>query len=98
MEQESFVECFVFCGLDSYRKYSSNGVYSRFEYFTEYFLWCDSQCSPRSVCADGAQTYDYTLPMTIFALFGVLALIVALMLKAENKKKGYGLEEANIQK
>ena len=34
----------------------------------------------------------------IFALFGVLALIVALMLKAENKKKGYGLEEANIQK
>ena len=38
---------------------------------------------------DGAQ---------IFALFGVLALIVALMLKAENKKKGYGLEEANIQK
>ena len=47
---------------------------------------------------DGAQTYDYTLPMTIFAMFGVLALIVALMLKAENKKKGYGLEEANIQK
>ena len=47
---------------------------------------------------DGAQTYDYTLPMTIFALFGVLALVVALMLKAENKKKGYGLEEANIQK
>ena len=47
---------------------------------------------------DGAQTYDYTLPMAIFALFGVLALIVALMLKAENKKKGYGLEEANIQK
>ena len=36
--------------------------------------------------------------ISIFALFGVLALIVALMLKAENKKKGYGLEEANIQK
>ena len=47
---------------------------------------------------DGAQTYDYTLPMAIFAMFGVLALIVALMLKVENKKKGYGLEEANIQK
>ena len=44
------------------------------------------------------QTYDYTLPMAIFAMFGVLALIVALMLKVENKKKGYGLEEANIQK
>ena len=47
---------------------------------------------------DGAQTYDYTLPMSIFALFGILALIIALMLKAENRKKGYGLEEANIQK
>lgn len=46
----------------------------------------------------GVQTYDYTLPMSIFTLFGVLALIVALMLKAENKKKGYGLQKANIQK
>lgn len=46
----------------------------------------------------GAQTYDYTLPMSIFAVFGVLALIVALMLKAEDKKKGYGLQEANIKK
>jgi len=36
--------------------------------------------------------------MSIFALFGILALIIALMLKAENRKKGYGLEEANIQK
>ncbi len=47
---------------------------------------------------NGVQTYDYTLPMAIFAVFGVLALIVALMLKAENKKKGYGLQEANIKK
>lgn len=47
---------------------------------------------------DGAQTYDYTLPMSLFAVFGVLALIVALMLKAEDKKKGYGLQEANIKK
>ena len=44
------------------------------------------------------QYYDYTLPMAIFACFGVLALIVALMLKAEDKKKGYGLQEANIKK
>jgi len=36
--------------------------------------------------------------MAIFAIFGVLALIVSLMLKAENRKKGYGLEEANIKK
>lgn len=46
----------------------------------------------------GMQTYDYTLPMVIFAIFGVLALVVALMLKAEDKKKGYGLQEANIKK
>lgn len=42
--------------------------------------------------------YDYTLPMLIFAGFGVLALLVALTLKAEDKKKGYGLEQPNIQK
>lgn len=41
--------------------------------------------------------YDYTLPMVIFASFGILALIVSLMLKAEDKKKGYGLEKPNIQ-
>ncbi len=46
---------------------------------------------------EGQPAYDYTLPMVIFACFGVLALIVAVMLKAEDKKKGYGLEEANIK-
>ncbi|MDH6312121.1 MFS family permease [Parabacteroides sp. PFB2-10] len=47
---------------------------------------------------DGTVTYDYTIPMLIFTLFGVLAVIVALMLKAEDKKKGYGLELPNIKK
>lgn len=47
---------------------------------------------------DGAQTYDYTLPMCIFAVFGVLALIVALLLKREDKIKGYGLQLPNIKK
>ena len=42
--------------------------------------------------------YDYTIPMIIFASTGFLAIIVALMLKAEDKKKGYGLELPNIQK
>lgn len=42
--------------------------------------------------------YNYTIPMLLFTLFGVLALIVALMLKAEDKKKGYGLELPNIKK
>lgn len=52
----------------------------------------------KGAVVDGLQTYDYTLPMVIFSIFGVLALIVALMLKAENKRKGYGLEEPNIKR
>ncbi len=42
--------------------------------------------------------YDYTIPMMIFTMFGLAALIVALLLKRENKKKGYGLELPNISK
>ncbi|MDR0758342.1 MAG: MFS transporter [Tannerella sp.] len=40
--------------------------------------------------------YDYTLPMIIFAGFGVAAAFVAFLLKRENKRKGYGLELPNI--
>jgi MFS family permease len=36
--------------------------------------------------------YDYTLPMLIFVGFGVLAVIVALLLKAEDRRKGHVLE------
>jgi MFS family permease len=43
-------------------------------------------------------TYNYTLPMIIFTGFGVLALLFALLLKAEDAKKGYGLELPNIEK
>lgn len=50
------------------------------------------------VLPDGSLTYDYTVPMSIFTLFGVLAVIIALMLKAEDKKKGYGLEKPNMTK
>ncbi|MBM4398016.1 MAG: MFS transporter, partial [Deltaproteobacteria bacterium] len=39
--------------------------------------------------------YDYTLPMGIFVLFGVLAVVVAMLLKAEDRRKGHGLELAN---
>lgn len=42
-------------------------------------------------------TYDYTIPMLIFTGFGVLALVFAFLLKAEDKKKGYGLESPNMQ-
>lgn len=45
----------------------------------------------------GEVTYDYTLPMTIFALFGLAAVFVALLLLRADKTRGYGLEQANIQ-
>ena len=41
--------------------------------------------------------YDYTLPMIIFACFGMLALITALLLKREDKTKNYGLEKPNMK-
>ena len=40
----------------------------------------------------------YTLPMTVFASFGVLAFLFGLWLKIDDKKHGYGLEEPNIKK
>ena len=40
--------------------------------------------------------YNYTIPMLIFACFGVLAIGFAYLLKAEDKKKGYGLEQPNV--
>ncbi len=43
-------------------------------------------------------SYNYTWPMLIFTTFGVLAVFVAYMLKAEDRKKGYGLEKPNIVK
>jgi len=45
-----------------------------------------------------ALRYDYTKANLIFMIFGVLALLVAFMLKAEDKKKGYGLELPNMKK
>ena len=41
--------------------------------------------------------YNYTLPMMIFSGFSLLALAFAFLLKAEDKKKGYGLEMPNIK-
>ncbi len=41
--------------------------------------------------------YDYTVPLVVFAGFGVLALLIALYLKVVDKKRGYGLEEPNIK-
>jgi len=41
--------------------------------------------------------YNYMIPMLIFAFFGFLAIGFALLLKAEDRKKGYGLEKPNIK-
>lgn len=41
---------------------------------------------------------DYTQTMTIFACFGVVAIVISLLLLLEDKRKGYGLQRPNIQK
>ena len=43
-------------------------------------------------------TGGYLIPMIVFAAFGVLAFVFSLLLKKEDKRKGYGLELPNIQK
>jgi MFS family permease len=51
------------------------------------------------VSQSGNETiYNYTLPEIIFTGFAILALGVAVMLKAVNKTSGYGLENPNIEK
>ena len=46
---------------------------------------------------DTRTSYDYTLPMMIFAGFGVLSIVFALLLRREDRIKGYGLERPNIE-
>ena len=40
---------------------------------------------------------DYTESMTIFAAFGAAAILISFLLLIEDKKKGYGLQKANIK-
>ena len=42
--------------------------------------------------------YNYTTTWIIFLLLTILAVLTALLLKAEDRKKGYGLELPNIKK
>ncbi|OPZ71845.1 MAG: Major Facilitator Superfamily protein [bacterium ADurb.Bin478] len=60
----------------------------------------DRYCVTGSVVVDGSQvtTYNYTLPMILFMIIGITSLVFALLLKQEDKKKGYGLELPNIKK
>ena len=43
-------------------------------------------------------TGGYLVPMIIFSSFGVLAFIFSLLLKVEDRRKGFGLELPNINK
>jgi len=42
--------------------------------------------------------YDYETTWLIYVGLTVLALLFAFLLKAEDKRKGYGLELPNIEK
>ncbi|MBQ7222175.1 MAG: MFS transporter [Bacteroidales bacterium] len=42
--------------------------------------------------------YDYTVPLIIFACFGILAFLIALYLKVLDGKRGLGLEQPNIKR
>ena len=59
----------------------------------------DKYCITGTHLVDGVNipSYNYTLPMIIFTCFGLLALLFAFLLKAEDKKKGYGLQLPNIK-
>ena len=60
----------------------------------------DKYCITGTRMVDGltANSYNYTLPMTIFAVICSCSILVALSLQRLNKRKGYGLQEANIKK
>jgi MFS family permease len=59
----------------------------------------DKYCITGTALLDGQSvtTYNYTIPMILFMLFGILALLFAFLLKIEDKKQGYGLELPNIK-
>ena len=58
----------------------------------------DRFCRAGTRVVDGRTVvaYDYTLPMAVFAGLAVLALAFAVLLKAEDGRKGYGLETRNV--
>jgi MFS family permease len=60
----------------------------------------ETYCITGHVLKNGVMTttYNYTIPMLIFMCFGILALCFAVLLKVEDRKKGYGLELPNIKK
>jgi MFS family permease len=60
----------------------------------------NNYCVVGTVLKEGVEVnkYNYTLPMSIFAGICSFAIIIAIILKRTDKKKGYGLQLANIEK
>lgn len=50
-----------------------------------------------ALAAGEAVSYNYTAPMLVFVGLGVLALLFALYLKADDRRNGYGLELPNVK-
>ena len=53
---------------------------------------------PLLIGAVNKSTGGYTVPMIIFASFGLIALLFTFLLKIEDRRKSYGLELPNIKK
>lgn len=60
----------------------------------------NNYCVVGTTMKDGVavNVYNYTLPMSIFAAVCSSAIVIALILKRTDKKKGYGLQVANMKK
>lgn len=58
----------------------------------------NTQAIANESAVGGVVSYDYTLTMTIFAGICSIAILVAIILKRIDKKMGYGLQQANMQK
>lgn len=57
-------------------------------------MWIGS-VNDKNTAANGV--IDYTESMTIFACFGVAAIVISILLIIEDKKKGYGLQQPNVK-
>ena len=47
---------------------------------------------------DSAGHVDFTMPMVIFALLGIAAVVIARLLMITDRRKGYGLSQPNIHR
>ncbi len=57
----------------------------------------ESQDKISAISEQIAVQYDYTAPLVMLACLGIAALVLGLVLKVVDKKKGLGLEEPNIK-